>query len=289
MKPKLFPVRPMAQIVGACLVALLAGIPSRSAETKITKLARFQAGDTIAYGIVEGDKVRQISGDVFGSWKATDKTFALAEVKLLVPAQPTKVLAVALNYQSHLGSLPERPLPKDPELFYKPLSCLIAHEEKIVLPKDSEQVHYEGELVIVIGKRVRNVPTDKALDYVFGVTCGNDVSARDWQKKDIQWWRAKGADTFGPCGPFIVSGLKYDDLLLQLRVNGQVLQKERTSQMVQSVGKIVSFASRFVTLEPGDLIYTGTPGQTTALKPGDVVEVELEGVGVLRNRVVGSQ
>jgi len=146
---------------------------------------------------------------------------------------------------------------------------------------------------VVIGKRARNVPEDKALDYVFGVTCGNDVSERFWQndeeQKDVQWWRAKGSDTFGPCGPFIVSGLNYDDLLMTLRLNGEVKQKERTSQMIHNVSKQVSFISQHVTLLPGDLIFTGTSGTTSKLQDGDVVEVELEGVGVLRNRVVKEQ
>jgi 2-keto-4-pentenoate hydratase/2-oxohepta-3-ene-1,7-dioic acid hydratase in catechol pathway len=195
---------------------------------------------------------------------------------------------VALNYKSHLGPADDRPLPLYPELFFKPPSCLIAQGENIIIPAGTTNVHYEGEMVIVIGRRAKNVPRDRALDYVLGVTCGNDISARDWQKKDIQWWRAKGADTFGPCGPVVVSGLNYDDLLLQLRVNGEVRQKQRTSDMIQKVGDIASFASRHVTLEPGDLIYTGTPGQTTALEPGDVVEVDLEGVGILRNRVVAA-
>ena len=255
-------------------------------ETKVIKWARFRAGGNIAYGSVEGDRVRRIHGDPFTGWKPTRKTIPLAEVELLVPSHPNKVLAAALNYKSHLGTTPERPLPKSPEFFFKPPSCLIAHGESIVLPPDSEPVHFEGELVIVIGKRASKVSKEQALDHVLGVTCGNDVSARDWQKNDIQWWRAKGTDTFGPCGPFIVSGLNYDDLHLETRVNGQVVQKERTSQMAQNVAALVSHASQYVTLEPGDLIYTGTPGQTSALKAGDVVEVEIEGVGVLRNEVV---
>lgn len=255
-------------------------------QAQPAKWARFRAGATIAYGLVEGDRVRQVTGDPFGAWRPTRKTFALAEVTLLVPAKPSKVLAAALNYQSHLGAVPERPLPKTPEFFFKPPSCLIAHGEPIVLPPDSEEVHFEGKLVLVIGRLASKVPVERALDYLLGVTCGNDVSARDWQRKDIQWWRAKGTDTFGPCGPFIASGLNYDDLQLRLRVNGRVLQEERTSQMAQSVARLISHASHYVTLAPGDLIYTGTPGQTSALTPGDVVEVEIEGIGVLRNPVV---
>jgi len=140
-------------------------------------------------------------------------------------------------------------------------------------------------MVIVIGKRASKVSVEKAGDYVLGVTCGNDVSARDWQKGDVQWWRAKGTDTFGPCGPFVATGINYDDLLLVTRVNGEVRQKQRTKDLIHGVAAIVSFASMHVTLEPGDLIYTGTPGKTQEIRPGDVVEVEIEGVGTLRNPV----
>ncbi|MDP7134523.1 MAG: fumarylacetoacetate hydrolase family protein, partial [Planctomycetota bacterium] len=164
------------------------------------------------------------------------------------------------------------------------------HEGRIIIPKDAtEEVHFEAEMVVVIGKRARKVSKENALDYVLGVTCGNDVSERYWQNdeenKDVQWWRAKGSDTFGPCGPFIVSGLNYDDLLLTLRLNGEVKQEERTSQMIHDVATQVSFISKHVTLLPGDLIFTGTSGKTSALHPRDVVEVELQGVGILRNRV----
>ena len=137
----------------------------------------------------------------------------------------------------------------------------------------------------MIGKRAKNVSVAAAPQHVFGVTAGNDVSERDWQKNDLQWFRAKAADTFGPLGPVIVKGLNYGDLLLQTRVNGEVLQSQRTKDLLFDVPTLVSYISKYVTLEPGDLIYTGTPGSTKAMKPGDVVEIEIEGVGVLRNRV----
>lgn len=280
-------------IVAGLLLACVAASAGQSAgvagqKPKTVKWARFQAAGKISYGLVEGDRLRPVQGDPFGGWKPARKTVSLAEVKLLTPTRPGKVLAAALNYKSHLGTTPSRPMPATPEFFYKPTSCLIANGERIVLPSGSADVHFEGELVIVIGRRGSKIAKEQALDHVLGVTCGNDVSARDWQKNDIQWWRAKGSDTFGPCGPFIASGLNYDDLLLQTRVNGQVVQKERTSQLAHGVAALVSHASQHVTLEPGDLIFTGTPGQTTALKPGDVVEVEIEGVGVLRNEVAKS-
>jgi 2-keto-4-pentenoate hydratase/2-oxohepta-3-ene-1,7-dioic acid hydratase in catechol pathway len=257
-----------------------------AAEKKVTKYVRFRAGDTVAYGIVEGDRVRQLKGSPFGDWALTDAMHKLSDVKLLVPTRPSKVLACALNYRSHGG---DQELPKVPQLFFKVPSCLIPTGRKVVIPKGATNVQYEGEMVIVIGKRAKNVPESRALDYVLGVTCGNDISARDWQKNDIQWWRAKGSDTFGPCGPMIVSGINYDDLSVQLRLNGEVKQEERTSNMIFSVPKIVSFVSRHCTLQPGDLIFTGTSGQTTNIQPGDVLEVEVEGVGVLTNTVAAGR
>ena len=272
-------------LLGVCVLVSVNG-RAFAGSKKVTKYVRFQVGQSIAYGIVEGDRVRKLSGDLFGSWAKTDTTYALADVKLLVPTRPTKVLALAGNYKSHLGDQAPR---KAPEVFFKVPSTLLPAGGKIVIPKGTQDVHYEAEMVIVIGKRAKDVPVDKALDCVLGVTCGNDVSARDWQKNDVQWWRAKGSDTFGPCGPVIASGLDYDDLLLVLRLNGQVKQHQRTSGMVHSVPQIVSWISRHVTLEPGDLIFTGTMGKTSAIKPGDVVEVELEGVGVLRNGVIAAR
>ena len=269
-------------LFAAVFAVLLADGRAIGAEEKVIMYVRFEVDDTVAYGIVESERVRRIAGDVFGSWKPTDETYGLSEVKLLAPTQPTTVLAVAGNYKSHLGDAPGR---EHPEMFFKVPSCLIAAGESIVIPKGTADVHYEAELVIVIGKRTKDVPEDRALDHVLGVTCGNDVSARDWQEKDVQWWRAKGSDTFGPCGPWVVSGINYDDVLLELRLNGELKQQERTSYMRHGVAALVSWASRHVTLEPGDLIFTGTPGKTSAIKPGDVVEVELEGVGILKNPV----
>ncbi len=268
----------------AAIVGTLFSTPL--AAEKPVKYVRFEVRGRTACGIVEGQRVRQIEGDLFGPRTPTETTYALAEVKLLVPTRPTKILALAGNYKSHLaGKAPS----KNPEVFFKPPSCLIADGQSVVIPAGTAVVHHEGEMVVVIGKRAKNVPPERAMDHVLGVTCGNDISARDWQKNDVQWWRAKGCDTFGPCGPWIVSGIEYGDLLLRARVNGEVRQEQRTKDLVFSVAEIVSFLSRHVTLEPGDLIYTGTPGTTTAIRPGDVLEVELEGVGVLRNPVKAAE
>jgi 2-keto-4-pentenoate hydratase/2-oxohepta-3-ene-1,7-dioic acid hydratase in catechol pathway len=158
----------------------------------------------------------------------------------------------------------------------------------IVLPSGATNVHYEGELVIVIGRRAKNVRREDVGQYIFGVTAGNDVSERSWQQADLQWFRAKAADTFGPLGPVIVKGLDYNNLLVQTRLNGQVVQSERSSDLIFNVATIVAHITEFMTLEPGDIIFTGTPQTTRAMKAGDVVEIEVEGVGVLRNKVVAA-
>jgi 2-keto-4-pentenoate hydratase/2-oxohepta-3-ene-1,7-dioic acid hydratase in catechol pathway len=271
------------------IVAAFAAWPALAADAKVTKYCRFQAGDLIAYGVVEGDKITQLEGDLFGQWKKTAKTYNVGEVKLLAPTQPSQVLALAGNYKSHLKDKVTDPKFEIVQPFFKSPSCVVGQGADIVIPKGTNEVHYEAEMVIVIGKRCKNVPEDKALDYVLGVTAGNDVSARDWQKNDVQWWRAKGSDTFGPCGPFIVSGLNYDNLKMVGRLNGKVVQDTNTKEMIHNVAKQVSVISQHVTLNPGDLIFTGTSGETSAIKAGDEFEVELEGVGILKNKVTAAK
>lgn len=248
----------------------------------MTKYVRYAHDGDESYGVLEGDIVRELDGDLFADPRPTGRSVPLARVELLVPVQPQKVIAVGLNYRSHLG---ERDAAAEPGLFAKFPSSLVATGQDIVLPEGSTNVHYEGELVVVIGKRARDVPVGMAAAHIFGITAGNDVSERAWQRNDLQWFRAKGSDTFGPVGPAIATGVDYADVQVQTRLNGEVRQSERTDHMIFTVDEIVSYVSRFVTLEPGDLIFTGTPGQTEAMKPGDVVEVEVEGVGVLRNTV----
>jgi len=272
------------RLSAAVSIALLCGVnASVAAEPQAKLYARFEHQGKIRHGVLEGDKLRCIEGDLLGARQPTAETIPLAEAKLLAPVVPPKVLAVGLNYRSHLG---ERPVPQAPEIFFKLPTSVVGPLDPIVLPRDATDVHYEAELVIVIGKRGRDVPVEQAGQYVLGVTCGNDVSERKWQKGDLQWWRAKGSDTFGPCGPYLAVGVNYDDLMLTLNHNGEIKQQESTSDLIHPVASIVSWISRFVTLEPGDLVFTGTPGKTQAMAEGDVVEVGLEGVGVLRNPVV---
>lgn len=255
-------------------------------QSNVTKYVRYTASGITAYGILDGATIREIRGDLFGARTPTGRQVALASATLLAPCEPSKVIAVGLNYKSHLGT---RAPAAYPGLFAKYPTSIVGHGADVVLPADAKNVHYEGELVVVIGKRAKNVTRAEAASHIFGVTAGNDVSERDWQSADLQWFRAKATDTFGPMGPAIVTGLNYNDLLLQTRLNGQVVQSERTKDLIFDVDTVVSYVSRYVTLMPGDVIFTGTPQTTRAFKAGDVIEVEVEGVGVLRNRAVAAR
>ncbi|MCX6591200.1 MAG: fumarylacetoacetate hydrolase family protein [Acidobacteria bacterium] len=251
---------------------------------KIEKIVRFERGGKVSYGLLNGDQVTPIVGtDIFKPVLATAKTSVpLSSVKLLYPIAPPKIVAVGRNYKSHAG---ENAPPK-PEMFFKPNTCLQHPGDPIIVPSDSKNLHYEGELVLVMGKKLRNASKAEAAAAIFGVTCGNDVSERDWQggkDKDMQWWRAKGADTFGPLGPWIVKGLDPGNLMLTTRLNGKVVQQQSTKDLLFDCATCISFISKYVTLEQGDVIYTGTPGTTAKMAPGDVCEVEIEGIGVLRN------
>jgi 2-keto-4-pentenoate hydratase/2-oxohepta-3-ene-1,7-dioic acid hydratase in catechol pathway len=271
------------QRLAALLTTAVLGVGASTLNAQPVRYVRFAEGDRVAYGTVDGQMIRELAGDPFSGPRPTGRTVRLDAVKLLPPVAPSKVIAVGLNYQSHLG---ERPAAAYPGLFAKLPSSLVGQGDAIVVPPDAKNVHFEGEMVVVIGRRASKVPVAQAKAHVFGVTIGNDVSERDWQRSDLQWFRAKATDTFGPLGPWIVTGLDYDDLLLETRLNGAVVQSQRTKDLIFPVAEIVSYVSRYVTLEPGDVIYTGTPGTTRAMQPGDAVEVSLEGVGVLRNPVV---
>ena len=258
------------------------------------KYVRFYYQGRATYGLLEGDEVAVLKGDIFGERKPAGARLPLNELALLPPAQPSKIIAVALNYSDHVsaggrfvGGKRGQEAPAVPELFLKAASAVVGPDEAIVLPAGAGRVDAEGELVAVIGRRARGLTLEEALGCVLGYTCGNDVSAREWQKGDIQWWRAKSSDTFAPVGPYLVDGLDPSNLELETRVNGRVKQKSSTSLLIHDVAHIISFASRVMTLDPGDLIFTGTPGTTATLGPGDVVEVEIEGIGVLRNSVQG--
>lgn len=273
-------------LLAGAMASIALGAIETEAAPSVEKFVRFEKDRREAYGKLEGDSVRELTGSFLAGGKPTRVVHPLKNVTLLVPCEAPKIIAVARNYKSHIGNTPP---PPRVENFFKPITCLQRHDGPILFPADAKNLHYEGELVLVFGKTIRNASREQAREAIWGVTCGNDVSERDWQNgadKDIQWWRAKGADTFGPAGPCVVRGLDYGNLMLRTRLNGQVVQEASTKDLIYDCETVVSVTSRYVTLTPGDLIYTGTPGVTKPMKPGDVVEVEIGGVGVLRNRVV---
>jgi 2-keto-4-pentenoate hydratase/2-oxohepta-3-ene-1,7-dioic acid hydratase in catechol pathway len=233
------------------------------------------------------EQVYGLVGDLFGHWRPGEEMGPLDELSLLAPIVPTKIVCVGLNYPAHADES-SMVLPSEPLLFFKPPSAVIGPEATILLPPQSERVDYEAELAVVIGRRCRNVGPGEAWDYVLGATCGNDVTARDLQQLDDQWTRAKGFDTFCPLGPWMVTGLRdadVADLEVACRVNGALRQTGRTSEMTFSPSELIAYASSIMALEPGDVIMTGTPEGVGPLAAGDVVEVEVGGIGVLRNPV----
>lgn len=240
------------------------------------------------YGVLEAGLLRVIEGDLFGDFKISDKTILLKDVKVLPPLTPSKVVAVGLNYAKHVTEISkEREAPQEPLLFLKPSTSVIGPDEKIVRPRKSDEVHYEGELAVVMKRKAKGIEIEEARDYILGYTCLNDVTARDWQRKDIQWTRAKSCDTFCPIGPAIITDIENPNRLkIETRLNGGVKQSSTTSDLLFKVEQLVSYISKNMTLLPGDIIATGTPEGVGPMVAGDVVEIEIEGIGVLRNPVV---
>ncbi len=229
--------------------------------------------------------VFEIEGNIFGEYSVTDTKYDYADITPLAPCLPTKIIAVGLNYEDHAKEMNRTP-PEDPMLFMKPSTAVIAHQEEIKYPEHmSGRVDYEGELGVVIGRKTRMVEEKEALRYVFGYTCINDVTARDLQVKDIQFTRGKGFDTFAPIGPFIETEADPSDLRIRTSLNGEVKQDSNTKNLIFSVPELVSFISKVMTLLPGDIIATGTPSGVSPMKPGDMVEVRIEEIGKLENRV----
>jgi len=253
------------------------------------RICRYKRGDVVGYGLLEGDTVQPFEGDLFGSRQPAGGSLALADVQLLAPLLPRTILAAAVNYKSHLPSgravLKGDDAPSIPQLFLKPASSVIGPGETIVLPEGARRVDGEGELVVVIGRVCHKVAPEEALAYVLGYTCGNDISARHWQRDDLQWWRAKGSDTFTPLGPAIATDIDPGNAMLCTRVNGEERQSSSTDQLIHSVAEMIAFASQVIALAPGDLLFTGTPGEPPKLEDGDTVEVEIDGIGVLSNPV----
>ncbi len=244
---------------------------------------RFADGKTVSYGIVEEDRVRRLSGDPFTEPRPEGKGLPLSSVRLLAPCLPSKIFALAFNFYDHLG---ERPAPKEPQIFLKVPSSVIGPGDPIVLPRgQGGRMDEEAEVVVVMGRRCRNVKRENALDYVLGYTCGNDVSARGWQKDDLNWWRAKSSDTFAPLGPCIVTDFDPTNARMTARINGKKAQESRTDKIIFDIPHLIEWISASVTLGAGDCIFTGTPHIPAEIKPGDVVDVDIEGIGILSNPV----
>ncbi len=243
--------------------------------------ARYQDRGRVFYGVVEGDTVREGVGDPFHGWRENGHRVRLGEVKLLAPAQPTKIVAVGLNYRDHAAEM-KKSLPEEPLLFLKPGTAVIGPGETILCPAQSKQVEFEGELAIVVRTPCRRVTPGDAAEHILGYTCMIDVTARDIQRREGQYTRAKGFDSFAPLGPWIDTAADPDDVTIETWVNGERRQASRTSELVFSPPSLVSFISNVMTLLPGDVISTGTPAGVGPLRPGDSVEVRIGDIGTLR-------
>ena len=268
---------------------VLYGTTTMAAE--INRYVRYSHNDQVHYGIEDGGQVQALDGPPWANGKSTGDSIPLSEVTLLAPAEPSKVIAVGYNYISHREEMTHeepRPIPEYPPICLKLPTTITGPGTDVPYPPDATDLHFEGELVVVMGKTASKVSADDAANYIFGVTAGNDISERSWQANDLQWFRAKGTDKFGPLGPAIVTGLNYLDLRVQTRLNGETMQDQSSIDQIHDIHAIVSYVSQYVTLYPGDIIYTGTPGATSAMKPGDEVEIEVEGIGVLKNRIVSA-
>ena len=254
---------------------------------------RFSQQGRVAYGVLEGERIREVAGGPLQGYEMTSRIHDLTAVKVEVPLIPPTFYCVGLNYAEHirqvavkLGVPPD--LPKQPDVGYRAVNALIADGEPVVIPADAQKVQYEGELAVVIGKRAKDLDQAEALSCVLGYTIGNDVSERIWQKSDRTLWRAKNADTFKPMGPWIETDVDLDALETRVRVNGAETTRFRTNAMLFGVATYISTISRYITLYPGDMIWMGTDGTSPDLKAGDMVEVEITGIGTLRNPVVAA-
>jgi 2-keto-4-pentenoate hydratase/2-oxohepta-3-ene-1,7-dioic acid hydratase in catechol pathway len=257
------------------------------------RIVRFAIRGKTKYGILEGDVIHSLRGSPFvpsrsssNSWAFDGDGYELSEVRLLAPCLPSKIVGLGLNYPDHAKET-GLPVPKWPLIFLKPSTAVIGPGDAIVLPRSSRRVDYEGELAAVIGRKAKDVPKDKAEDYVLGYTCFNDVSERNAQREDGQWTRAKSFDTFAPLGPWIETEVAPDSLKIETYLNGELRQSAYTRDLIFGVHDLIAFVSAVMTLLPGDIIATGTPSGIGPMSPGDVVEVRIDKIGTLRNFVVG--
>ncbi len=252
------------------------------------KLCRCRHAGGISWGVLEGTSIALLAGAPFEGLERTGESVPLAQARLLAPCEPTKIVGVGLNYRAHAEEM-RKPIPSRPLLFLKPLTAIVDPGEPIRLPPESGEVHHEAELAVVVARRMRRVSPAQAREGVLGFTCFNDLTARDIQRAEVQYTRAKGFDTFAPLGPVVETDLDPKKQLIKALVNGEVRQLGNTSDMIFDVFELLSFVSRGMTLLPGDVLTTGTPPGVGPLAAGDVVEVSVEGVGVLRNPVLAEE
>ncbi|MBE9514241.1 MAG: fumarylacetoacetate hydrolase family protein [Chloroflexi bacterium] len=252
------------------------------------RIVRFQWQGRVDWGILEDDTIFSLLGDLYGDFSRGKQLCRLSDVRLLAPAEPSIMVACGYNYMGEIRKL-GMPVPEEPTVFFKPAGTMVHPEGDVVYPPISQNLQHEGELCCVMKREAKNVPAENALDYVLGYTCGNDLGLADLFKKDGRLTRAKGFDTASPLGPCLAMGIDPHNLSIRARINGQTIQDSNTSQMVFGPEKIISHISAFMTLHPGDVVFTGTPeGGHYPVKVGDVMEVEIEGIGLLRNKVVAA-
>ena len=250
------------------------------------KIARFERRGEVRWGIVEDETIYALDGDLYGSFGQGQKLCQLQDVRLMAPCEPRNGVACGRNYLDHIKEM-GWPVPEEPNLFFKPVNTVIGHGDDIIYPRPSKDLRYEAELCLVIKKMAKNVSEEDAMDYVLGYTCGNDVTAIDLFEKDKILARAKGFDTAGPLGPWLVTDIDPHNVAIKGRVNGETRQDSHTSLMIFSVPTLLRHITAFMTLYPGDVVWTGTPkGGASPIKVGDVIEVEVEGIGVLKNKLV---
>ena len=249
------------------------------------KVARFSNGADPRFGIVDGPELVVLKGHpLVAGYQTTGERIPLKEVKLLAPTIPSKVICIGKNFADHAAEIGEE-VTAEPLIFFKPSSAIIGHGDAIVIPPQSKQVELEAELCLVIGKLAKNVSEEKALEYLWGVTIANDVTARDLQFGDGQWARSKGFDTFCPLGPWVETEFVPDGQVIESRVNGEVRQNVSITEMVHKIPAIISYVSKNMSLLPGDIILTGSPAGISVINAGDLIECEIEGIGILSNPV----
>lgn len=249
------------------------------------RYVRFEINGKKEYGVLNDHTVQKYEGKPFIYLEPTQEFYPLGQVKLLAPCEPSKIIAMGLNYHSHAKEM-DMPLPNSPLTFLKPSTAVIGPNDNIIYPSASTRVDYEGEVAVVIKKAGWRISKADAMDYVQGYACFNDVTARDLQKVDVQWTRAKGFDTFASVGPWIETDLDPNNIDLETYLNGKLKQKGNTSDFIYTVPEIINFISSVMTLLPGDIIATGTPSGIGPMYPGDIVEIKINSIGTLRNTVI---